>query len=394
MNEIAKRESGAIVTNTGWTIHDVITVDELRNMPLGMRIEFVPELRAHFQGMAEDMAASELTRDHLKDKTAECLSVIKNALNWGMDPRAVASKTYAPGKGQIGIEGVLASAIMLRSGRIKTITYEHVGDWSKVENNWAYEQLEWPNGNKKTYKNGDPIMGNVPKWTRDDEEGLGVIATAHMKDGTDVSTPLITLAECQPRNAQTWPTAPKRQIMHVAERALCNMTCGDILMGVHIDVGLTRHFDDGPAPMKDVTPVDINAGGIKGTGEVEPGTPSGTVTDAPTEEAVKVSGGSKRRRIKLTFRDVDMYQTKFLAAVKQAADAIEDDQELENLADEVNNALITIVDTADRQKVGDQVELILEEARSEFVDEDVKPSPAKSTPMPETHAGGLNLAEE
>lgn len=367
----------------GWTIQDVISADEVKRMPMGLRIEFVPELRAHFEQMANDMATSELTREHLRGKPAECLSVIRNALNWNMDPRAVASKTYAPGKGTIGIEGVLAAAILMSSGRVRGLRYEYVGDWSRVQGKWAFEQLRWPDGNPKKYRDGKPIMGNVAKWKPEDEQGLAIIGIADMMDGTEVRTPEITLIECQPRNAQTWPSAPKRQIIHVAERALCNMICGDRLMGVHIDVGMTRTFDETP-PIKNVTPVDPEKEGLVGTGEVEPGTPNGQVIEG---EAETTKTRTRGKRISLTFRGKLLTQTNFLRDLRQIIARIDEDDEVawEHLLDDIDTALLSIEDEADRRTIKDKVEpLVTPPEVGEEPTEHANPA----------HQGGLDLAEE
>ncbi len=403
MNDLTTTTAAGLPADLGWSIRDVITKDELQSMPLGMRIDFVPELRAHFENMARDMAGSELTRDHLKEKPTECLSVIKNALNWGMDPRAVAGKTYAPGKGQIGIEGVLASAIILRSGRAKDIRYEYGGDWSKVTGKWAKEQATWPDGNPKFSKFTDkqgkktPIMTVVSKWKPEDEVGLWVKAIATRPDGTETETPEIYLNECHPRNALTWPTAPKRQIIHVAERVLCNQLCGDILMGVHMDVGLTRHFEEQPDPEpKDVTPkasAEDMVSDIKGNGPTEPMQAGGysdvdPETGEVTREALDVGELSDedldkiqnsrhpdetpkpaRKRVKLTLRGKVVYKTHLLRDVKHAISKETDPGALETLQDDVHQAC-SLLDAQDGFPINEELDPIFDAKFDELDGED------------------------
>ncbi len=367
MNDLTTTTAAGLPADLGWTIKDVITKDELQAMPMGMRIEFVPELRAHFENMAREMAASDLTREHLQEKPDACLSVIKNALNWRMDPRAVAGKTYSPAKGQIAIEGVLASAIMLNSGRISSIEYEHVGDWTKVENKFKQEASTWPDGNpKKKYNpktkkyDGDPLMKIIATWEPEDEKGLGCIGHANMKNGKTISTPTIWLASCHPRNATTWPTAPGRQILHVVERALCNMICGDILMGVHIDAGLTRHFEEHPdQEPKDVTPkarAEDMMADIKGNGSTEPMQTGGySEVDPDTGEVLEQEPAKPaRKRVKLTFRDKEIYKTAFIRDIKQMIDAETDPGALETLQDDVTRS-VSALEYDDQQPIANEL---------------------------------------
>ena len=369
---------------------DVITKEELQRMPMGLRIEFVPQLKQQFTEMAEGMAASPLTREHLQGNVPACYAVIKNALNWRMDPFQVAAKTYSPAKGQVAIEGVLASAIMLNSGRIEDLTYEYLGDWEQVRGKWAYEQLTWPNGNPKKYKDGNPIMGNVAKWTPDDEKGLGIVGIATMKTGRQIRTPDIMLSQCHPRNAQTWPVAPDRQIIHVAERALCNMTCGDILMGVHIDVGLTRHFDEPQErqPPRNITPAAIDPlQDVQGKGETEP-YQEGGVTDVPddrqwtadeqakakAQQAEPVQTDRKKRspRVSIEFRGKQLYKTGFMRDLPQEISRCEYLDELEALQREATLAIEASSDPSAFEDVGP----LFDKARAEFDDSDGDEAPA------------------
>ncbi len=334
MNDIVTTPAELPTTALGFSITDVISKDELQAMPLGMRIMFVPALQEQFKEMARQMAADELTRPHLQKNPSACFAVIRNALNWRMDPHAVAGKTYSPAAGQIGIEGVLASAIMLNSGRISHITYEHVGDWSKVENNFKeIDGGQWPNGKPKRGK-------IVADWKPEDEKGLGCIGTAHMKNGQEIIAPTVFLAQCHPRNATTWPTAPARQIIHVVERTLCNMVCGDILMGVHIDVGMTRTFEEQePAAPKDITPakaIDPREQGIRGAGETEPMTESGYAHD---EDGVVIEEPRKRSpRVKLMFRGKEMSKTNFVKDVRHLIRKHDDFDDLVRLEKDVWDA--------------------------------------------------------
>ncbi len=399
---LSPAENRGIAELTGFTIRDVITADELRSMPLGLRIEFVQELREQFEGMAHAMAKNELTRPHLKDKPDACFSIIKNALNWRMDPHQVAAKTYSPAAGQIGIEGVLASAIMLNSGRVRLLTYEYSEGWERIQGKFKRVPATWPDGNPKKKKNpttgkydGDPVFTIEPDWKIEDEAGLWVVAIAEMMDGRKVRTPEIYLSECHPRNALTWNTSPKRQIIHVAERLICNMTCGDILMGVHLDVGLTRHFDEQAEEQdepRDITPPKAAApasmDGIKGAGASEPMTESSYKTvaeefDTETGEIIEQAedeAKTKRKRVSLTWQGKPVYKTKFVRDIKFKVAEIDDYDELVSLKSAVADA---VKESSDPDAF-EELEVMFKEELAEYEFEDPTQSSRSS----------LNLTED
>lgn len=334
----------------------LVAPDELRSMPIGMRIMFDGAALSRFYGMAKDMAKSGLVGKHLEDKPEACFAVVRMALNWNMDPFSVAQSTYSPGKGKIGIEGKLAAAAMVGSKKVKYIEYEHGGDWEKVVGNFETVQAQWPDGNPKVDKQtGQPVMVAKAKYTPEDEAGLYVIATAKMFDDTRIPTPKIYLRACHPRNSTLWASNPYRQIMYVADRMLSQLAAGDVMMGVHFDAGLLLEFndEDPTSQVVDVTPpkaVDPIEEGISGGGETTPGTESGLVEHdddgviiepAPTERA-------PTEKVDLQFQGVKYKKTAFVRDVKQSIAACEDIGELDTLAIEIADAKDSAVGEAPR----------------------------------------------
>jgi hypothetical protein len=92
-----------------------------------------PENIASMMKLAETMVASKVTvPDHLKN-SGDCLAVIMQAMQWGMNPFAVAQKTHLV-NGKLGYEAQLVNAVVTASGAIKGhFHYEYRGDGEKLE---------------------------------------------------------------------------------------------------------------------------------------------------------------------------------------------------------------------------------------------------------------------
>ena len=318
-----KEESATMPTVADTVIgSSVISAQDLRNMPVGTRILFDDRLHARFVELAEKMAKSSLCPPHLQNNPDACFAVIRMALNWNMDWFQVAASTYSPARGKIGIEGRLAVAAMLGSGKVREIQYRHTGDWDKV--NGKFEMV-------KTVKNDRPITYAKATYTAEDEKGLGIIATAIMADGRKTSTPEILLSECHPRNSVQWNNSPRRQIINVASRALAQIAAADVMMGVHFDDGLDW-VESEPidvTPPKAVEPADI---GVSGAGESEPGTDSGIVdndwsfAEGDVHQPASTPTPGKKMRPKRAYKRASviwngkkMPKTSFVKQIKAAA---------------------------------------------------------------------------
>ena len=231
----------------------LFTTKEIMAMPKGMRILFDPHLREFFENMAKQMAnpRNQMTPDHLKDDPQLCFAIIRRALNWNMDPYEVAGCTYNV-HGNLGYYGKLVRGIMLNSGKVKELKFEHgpsIEAWEKVEGVFK------PVASKRTDKNGEPIMFNKAMYKPEDEEGLYIIGTAVMHDDSTRSTQKIMLKGCHPRNSTQWATSPMNQIIEVASRRLGDMAVPDAMFGATFDDGLS---DPTPPPVV-VQPDPANA---------------------------------------------------------------------------------------------------------------------------------------
>ena len=228
----------------------IIGADEIRQMPIGTRVMLHDELRGFFWERAVKLSQSPACPKHLENDPETAFAVVRMALNWNMDYFSVAQSTYSPAAGKIGIEGKLAVGAMLGSRKVKSIKYEHGGEWDKVAGKFKMETATYADSGRPRMRDGKPVKKAVASYTEADELGLYVIATATMHDGTEISTPPVYLNACHPRNSTLWAANPRRQIMYVADRMLFQICCADILMGVHFDVGL----DEIPSEPVDITP--------------------------------------------------------------------------------------------------------------------------------------------
>jgi hypothetical protein len=92
-----------------------------------------PEQIESMMKLAKTMVTSRVTvPTHLKNE-GDCLAVIMQAMQWGMNPFAVAQKTHLV-NGTLGYEAQLVNAVVTASGAIKgRFHYEYKGDSNTLE---------------------------------------------------------------------------------------------------------------------------------------------------------------------------------------------------------------------------------------------------------------------
>lgn len=144
---------------------------------------------------------------HLKGNTGDCVAIVMQAHQWGMNPFAVAQKTHLV-NGTLGYESQLVNAVISSStavqGRFK---YQAVGDWSKVA------------------KKG---------WSLNDESGLGVKVGATLSGEDEITWgETIWLATVGTRNSPLWKTAPYQQLCYLALKYWSRLYTPDVLLGVY-----------------------------------------------------------------------------------------------------------------------------------------------------------------
>lgn len=128
---------------------------------------FNPGAMNSLLAFADMMAKSSVTvPDHLKGKPADCMAIAMQAMQWGMNPFAVAQKTHIV-NGRLGYEAQLFNAVVQQSNAIRgSFRYEYQGDTCRVgavlrgdtDVTWG----EWLSSATVTTKNS-PLWKTNPK---------------------------------------------------------------------------------------------------------------------------------------------------------------------------------------------------------------------------------------
>jgi hypothetical protein len=144
---------------------------------------------------AEMMAtAAVAVPQHLRGKPGDCLAIVMQATQWGMNPFAVAQKTHFV-NGAIGYEAQLVNAVVQESGAIDgRFHYEYQGD-------------------------GAGIACRVGAVIRGERE----ITWGEWLKASDVTT----------KNSPLWKTNPKQQLGYLQVKNWARLYCPGAILGVY-----------------------------------------------------------------------------------------------------------------------------------------------------------------
>jgi len=175
---------------------------------------------------AELMAQSVVTvPKHLAGKPADCMAIVMQAMQWGMNPYAVAQKTHLV-NGVLGYEAQLVNAVISSSSAIVgRFHYEYGGDWEKI----------------------------AGKKDNRDELGLFIRVGAVLRGETEITWgESIYLADITTRNSPLWKTAPKQQIAYLAVKYWARLFCPEVILGVYSpdEVDQRGEREINPAPQR------------------------------------------------------------------------------------------------------------------------------------------------
>lgn len=190
---------------------------------------------------AELMAKSAVTvPKHLAGKPADCMAIVMQAMQWGMNPYAVAQKTHLV-NGVLGYEAQLVNAVISSSSAIVgRFHYKYGGDWEKI-------------AGKKDGR---------------DELGLFVRVGAVLRGETDITWgENIYLADITTRNSPLWKTAPKQQIAYLAVKYWARLYCPEVILGVYSpdEVEPRTEKEINPAPAQRVSLAEIKSDSVTTT---------------------------------------------------------------------------------------------------------------------------------
>ena len=172
--------------------------------------------------LAEIMANSRVTvPSHLAGNASDCLAVAMQALQWQMNPFAVAQKTFTV-SGVLGYEAQLVNAVITTMAPTQDrLHYEWFGPWENVIGKFT----------EKTSGKGNKYA--APDWTLSDESGCGVRVWATMKNETAPRVLELLLSQAQVRNSTLWASDPKQQLAYLAVKRWARLHCPDVILGVY-----------------------------------------------------------------------------------------------------------------------------------------------------------------
>ena len=206
---------------------------------------FSPDALDKLLRFAEVMANGRVTVPaHLAGKPADCLAVTMQASQWGMNPFAVAQKTFTI-NGTLGYEAQLVNAIITTMAPTRDrLHYEWFGTWDKIIGNFAEKTS--PKGNKYI----------APAWQLADEAGCGVRVWATMKGEEEPRILELMLSQAQVRNSTLWASDPKQQLAYLAVKRWARLHCPDVILGVYtpdeLETVQTVERDITPPPANDL----------------------------------------------------------------------------------------------------------------------------------------------
>lgn len=208
------------------------------------------------QAFAGLMAQAAVTvPDHLRGNSADCMAIIMQAMQWGMNPYAVAQKTHLV-NGVLGYEAQLVNAVISSSNAIVgRFHYEYEGDWSKCASS-REEIVKKPAKGGGTYDKKEMVRG----WTSADEQGLSVRVGAVIRGESEITWgEPVFLSSVITRNSPLWISNPKQQIAYLALKYWARLYCPAVVLGVYTpdEVEQRTEKEINPAPAQRVSLANI-----------------------------------------------------------------------------------------------------------------------------------------
>ncbi|HDI1195218.1 TPA: recombinase RecT [Salmonella enterica] len=182
------------------------------------------ELFNRLRTLSEVMANSgNFVPEHYRGNPDACMAVVMQAARWGMDPFAVAQKTFIVGNsGVLGYEAQLVNAVINTMAPTKDrIHFEWFGAWKNIVGRFV----------KKTNGRGNEYI--APNWDSKDEDGVGVRAWATLKGETEPRELVLLLSQAQVRNSTLWASDPRQQLAYLAVKRWARLYCPDVILGVY-----------------------------------------------------------------------------------------------------------------------------------------------------------------
>lgn len=194
------------------------------------------------------MADSQVTVPaHLAGKPADCMAIVMQAMQWGMNPYAVAQKTHLV-NGVLGYEAQLINAVIASSSAIRgRFHYRYGGEWERCAKTKEIQR-------KKHRKNGEyTVTERIRGWNDEDENGLFVQVGAILRGESEITWgEPVYLSGIVTRNSPLWVSNPKQQIAYLAVKYWARLYCPEVILGVYSpdEVEQRTEKEINPAPQR------------------------------------------------------------------------------------------------------------------------------------------------
>lgn len=230
---------------------------------------FNPQALTQLTSFANLMADSSISVPaHFAGKPADCMAVVMQAMQWGMNPYAVAQKTHLI-NGVLGYEAQLVNAVISSSNAIVgRFHYEYDGDWSKCTRT-REETVKKPAKGGGTYDKVERVRG----WSDEDEIGLSVRVGAILRGESEITWgEPIYLSGVVTRNSPLWVSNPKQQIAYLGVKYWGRLYCPEVILGVYtpdeVEVRTEREINPSERPSR--ASISDMAGSVKSDPSVPP----------------------------------------------------------------------------------------------------------------------------
>ena len=165
---------------------------------------------------------------HFRGKPGDCLAVVMQSAQWGMNPFAVAQKCFSV-NGTLGYEAQLVGAVVnTRAPIVGRLQYEWFGPWERILGKFIERESK-----TKKDDNGYPIKYRAPGWDIKDEEGLGVTIRATLRGEQAPRELTLLMTQARTRNSTLWADDPKQQLAYLATKRWARLYCPEVILGVY-----------------------------------------------------------------------------------------------------------------------------------------------------------------
>lgn len=211
---------------------------------------FSPQSLMSLQSFAQAMSSGVATLPaHLQGNPSDCMAIAMQAIQWNMNPYAVAQKTFVVG-GVLGYEAQLVNAVISTRGPlIGRIEYDWFGPWDKIIGKFQIKVSDKDKSKRKEYR--------VPGWRLADEEGIGIKVWATLRGENKPRELTLLLAQARTRNSTLWADDPRQQLAYLAVKRWARLYCPEVILGVYTPDELEERQEKEINPMPAAGHVDI-----------------------------------------------------------------------------------------------------------------------------------------